>query len=43
MARNTVSKEVNEERRSRSKKLALIFAVIAVLWYVTAMVVLWMQ
>jgi hypothetical protein len=38
-----VIKEVNEERRGKSKKLALIFAVIAVLWYVVAMVLLWMQ
>jgi len=38
-----VIKEVREDKRSRSKKLALIFGVVAVLWYLAAMVMLWMQ
>lgn len=33
----------DQARRSKSIKLALIFGVVAVLWYVVSMLVIWTQ
>lgn len=43
MANKDVNGEENQERRNKSKKLALVFATVALLWYVVAMIVIWTQ
>jgi hypothetical protein len=43
MANKHEPDEYNRNRRSKSIKLALAFAAVAVLWYVVAMVVIWTQ
>lgn len=35
--------ETGRHRKNRSIKLALAFGVVAVLWYVVAMIVIWTQ
>jgi hypothetical protein len=43
MANEHEPEETRRDRKSRSIKLALAFAAVAVLWYAVAMMVLWTQ
>jgi len=43
MANKHESDEASRIKRSKSIKLALVFAALAVLWYIVAMIVIWTQ